>query len=72
MPSIPDSERRSAYYVAAEAEDKRLEDRLTAIRSREDSHMITTLEAANQRIVAMTQHLAAVTELRRAHLEGTS
>lgn len=67
---MQDQQQHSRYYLAAEAEDKRLADRLAAIRSRQDSGLITTREAADDRIVAMSQHLAAVQELRRQHLEG--
>jgi hypothetical protein len=65
-----DEERRSRYYIAAEAEDRRLAERLAAIRSREDTAAITTRQAADERIAVMEQHLAAVRELRERHLEG--
>jgi len=68
--SGPDEGRRSRYYIEAEAEDKRLTDRLAAIRSREDAGTITVREAADERIAVMEQHLAAVRELRERHLEG--
>jgi hypothetical protein len=60
---------RGAYYIEAEAEDRRLTDRLAAIRGREDSGQITIVQAAAERIAAMEQHLEALQELRRAHLE---
>ena len=70
LPEPPDGDRRGVYYLAAEAEDRRLEDRLAAIRSREDASEVTTVQAAAERIAAMEQHLEALQELRRAHLEG--
>jgi hypothetical protein len=62
--------RRGRYYIEAEAEDRRLEDRLSSIRSREDARQITTVQAAAERIAAMTSHLEAVRELRRLHFDG--
>jgi hypothetical protein len=62
--------RRGRYYIEAEAEDRRLEDRLAAIRSREDAGTIATRQAADERIAVMEQHLAAVRELCKQHLEG--
>jgi hypothetical protein len=69
MPSM-DEERRSRYYIKAEAEDRRLAERLAAIRSREDAGTIATRQAADERIKVMEEHLAAVRELRERHLEG--
>jgi hypothetical protein len=68
VPSM-DEERRSRYYIEAEAEDRLLAERLAAIRSREDAGTIATRRAADERIAVMEQHLAAVRELRRRHLE---
>jgi hypothetical protein len=68
--SSMEEERRSRYYIEAEAEDRRLAERLAAIRSREDAAAITTRQAADERIAVMEQHLAAVRELRTRHLEG--
>jgi len=65
-----EQERRSRYYIEAEAEDRRLAERLAAIRSREDEGTITTRQAADERIAVMEQHLAAVRTLRERHLEG--
>lgn len=69
MPSM-DEGRRSRYYIEAEAEDRRLAERLAAIRSREDAGTIATRQAADERITVMEDHLVAVRELRRRHLEG--
>jgi hypothetical protein len=69
MPSM-DEERRSRYHIEAEAEDKRLTDRLAAIRSREDAGKITTRQAADERIAAMEHHLEALRQLRERYLEG--
>jgi hypothetical protein len=68
--SSMDEDRRSRYYIEAGAEDRRLAERLAAIRSREDAGTITTRQAADERIAVMEQHLEAVRELRRLHLEG--
>jgi hypothetical protein len=68
--SSMEEERRSRYYIEAEAEDRRLAERLAAIRSREDAGTIATRQAADERIAVMEQHLAAVRELREQHLEG--
>jgi hypothetical protein len=68
--SSMEEDRRSRYYIEAEAEDRRLAERLAAIRSREDAAAITTRQAADERIAVMEQHLGAVRELRRRHLEG--
>jgi hypothetical protein len=54
----------------AEAEGRRLGERLAAICSREDAAAITTRQAADERIAVMEQHLAAVRALRGQHLEG--
>jgi hypothetical protein len=67
---MEDEQRPGRYYIAAEAEDRRLAERLAAIRSREDAAAITTRQAADERIAVMEQHLEALQELRRAHLEG--
>lgn len=64
---MPDESR---YYMLAEAEDGRLTERLAAIRSRQDAGTITARQAADHRIAAMEEHLEAVRELRRRHLEG--
>jgi hypothetical protein len=64
-----DEERRGRYYIEAEAEDRRLAERLAAIRSREDAGELTTRQAADERIAAMEQHLEAVRKLRERYLE---
>lgn len=68
--SSMEEERRSRYYIEAEAGDRRLAERLAAIRSREDAGTIATRQAADERIAVMEQHLEAVRELRRRHLDG--
>jgi hypothetical protein len=65
-----DERRRSRYYIEAEAEDRRLAERLAAIRSREDAGTVATRQAADERIAVMEEHLAAVRELRTRHLDG--
>ena len=65
-----DEEQRARYWKAVETEDKWLDERLTDIRGRQDTGMISIRQAADERIVAMEQHLDAVRELRRRHLEG--
>ncbi len=71
MSSMDDERRsRSTYYIEAEAEDKRLADRIAAIRSREDAGTITTRQAADERIAAMEHHLEALRKLRERHLDG--
>jgi hypothetical protein len=64
-----EDERRSRYCIEAEAEDRRLAERLAAIRAREGAGMITTRQAADERIAVMEAHLEAVRELRERHLE---
>ena len=70
MPGM-EEERRSRYYIEAEAQDRRLAERLAAIRSREDKGTIATRQAADERVAAMEAHLAAVRQLRERHLGGS-
>lgn len=65
-----DEEQRARYWKAVETEDKWLDERLTDIRGRQDTGMISIRQAVDEQIVAMEQHLDAVRELRRRHLEG--
>jgi hypothetical protein len=60
-----------AYYDAIGREDARLEQKITDIRAREDAGTITVRQAADERIAAMEEHLAACRFLRRRHLGGS-
>ncbi|HTT55170.1 MAG TPA: hypothetical protein VMH35_27590 [Streptosporangiaceae bacterium] len=56
------------YWSAVEAEDRRLDERLSSIRSRQSNREIDTRQAAAERIEGMEAHLAAVRGLRKLHL----
>jgi len=60
----------SAYAVAAEREDQRLIERIAYIRRRQDAGEITVRQAADERIAAMEEHLAAIRQLRERHFGG--
>jgi hypothetical protein len=60
----------SRYYAEVEAADKKLQDRLACLRMLEESGDLTVREAADDRIRAMTSHLAACQELREKYLES--
>jgi hypothetical protein len=62
---------RDRYWRAVAAEDKRLGDRIAEIRRQQDVGMFTVAEAADERIRAMEQHLAATKELRVRLLGGS-
>lgn len=57
--------RRSAYYDAMRAADKALEDALSHVRAEEDTHLITPVQAAAERIGLLERHLAECQRLRR-------
>jgi hypothetical protein len=65
-------EAQDRYWLAVEAEDRRLDAVLTITRGRQDLGSLTAAEAAQERITAMEQHLAAVTALRCQHLGGAA
>ena len=71
-PCLPPGEvPRKLYWAQVEAEDSRLDAILASIRKRQDEGTITTREAADERVVAMETHLAAVRQLRERYLGGS-
>lgn len=57
----------SAYYAEIQAADEDLQLSLTTLRKDEDAHRLTTMEAAQERIKLMEDHLAHVQRLRREY-----
>lgn len=55
------------YSVALANQNRHLDEQLASIRDRQDAGDISVREAADARIVAMTDHLAALHRLRRLH-----
>jgi hypothetical protein len=70
--SIIDQEAQDRYWLAVEAEDRRLDAILTVTRGRQDLGALTAQQAAQERVEAMEKHLAAVTALRCQHLGGAA
>jgi hypothetical protein len=60
----------SPYYQAVSASDAALEQRQRQISAAEDAGRITTREAADARVAALTNHLAACSEARERYLGG--
>jgi hypothetical protein len=60
----------SAYYTEITAADEDLQLSLETLRRDEDAHRLTTLEAAQERIKLMEDHLAHIQRLRREYLEA--
>jgi hypothetical protein len=70
LPAGGEQEQHTRYYIEVGAEDDRLDAILRSIREREDSGEITTREAADRRIAALENHLAACRALRVRYLGG--
>jgi len=62
----------TAYYQAVAASDDALAARLRQIRAAEDSGAINVREAADMRVSAMAEHLAACADARVKHLGGAA
>jgi DNA-binding protein H-NS len=58
----------SAYYAEITAADEDLQLSLETLRKDEDAQRITTLEAAQERVKLMEEHLAHCQRLRREYL----
>jgi hypothetical protein len=69
QPSLPD-DGGARYRAAVEDEDRQLDRMLASIRSRADAGTISIRQAADERVEALVQHLAAVRQLLEAHRDG--
>ena len=61
----------SAYFDAIRDAEGALADALSHVRAEEDSHHITAVEAATERIDLLERHLAECRRLRRELLGGS-
>ena len=61
----------SAYYDAMRDADEALEDELSHVRAEEDTHRVTPVEAAAERVGLLERHLARCKRLRRELLSGS-
>jgi hypothetical protein len=68
----PASFYRDGYWPAVAAENDAADDALTAIRAEAAAGRITTTEAASERCVLLTEHLARLARLRAQYLGGAS
>ena len=62
----------SQYYEAMHQADEDLAAALSALRIEEDSHRVTTAEAAAGRVGLLERHIELCQQLRREHLGGSS
>jgi hypothetical protein len=58
------------YTEEAAKFDRMLDEKIASIRARQDSGEISTREAADLRVAALSHHLAAVTALRAQYFGG--
>ena len=63
--------KHSAYYDAVSRADADLEEALGHVRAEEDTHRVTPVEAAAERIELLERHLELCQQARLDHLGGT-